>query len=266
MSKLTLKKIAAHFNVSVSAVSKAINNSHEISEQLRVKIQSYAKEHHYKPNKVALNLRNRNTKTIGVVIPNILNYFFIQVLFGIEKITDERGYSIITCITNESSEKETNTLDFLSAGSVDGIIISSSADESQLQSHAEHLKEFSENQIPIVMFDRVSDLIECDKVIVDDFEAGYKTTKFFIGTGCKTIAIVTPMENSNISRLRIEGYKKALKEEKISFDKKLIIPIDGKEDLGLTLSFLLNYKTIDAIMTLDEITAVKVMNTLKSKG
>ena len=81
MNKLTLKAIAAHFNVSVSTVSKAINDSHEISEELKVKIRKFAKQNHYKPNRVALNLLNRNTKTIGVVIPNILNYFFVQVLF-----------------------------------------------------------------------------------------------------------------------------------------------------------------------------------------
>ncbi|MEK6154050.1 LacI family DNA-binding transcriptional regulator [Flavobacteriaceae bacterium 3-367] len=266
MSKLTLKEIAAHFKVSVSTVSKAIHDSHEISRSLKAKIQKFALENHYRPNKVALNLVNRNTKTIGVVIPNILNYFFVQVLYGIEKIADARGYNIITCITNESLEKETGNLDFLSAGSVDGIIISSAAEESELDVHAEHLKELSENQIPLVMFDRVTDLVECDKVIVDDFEAGYKATKFFVDTGCRTIAIVTPIDDSIISRLRVEGYKKALEEYGIAFDEKLIVPTDSKEDLELTMSFLLNYKKIEGIMALDEITAVKVMNIVKSRG
>ena len=91
MNKLTLKAIASHFKVSVSTVSKAINDSHEIGEELKVRIQKYAKQNHYKPNRVALNLLNRNTKTIGVVIPNILNYFFVQVLYGIEQIADKRG-------------------------------------------------------------------------------------------------------------------------------------------------------------------------------
>ena len=89
MSKLTLKDIAAHFQVSVSTVSKAINDSHEISEGLKTKIQKFAKDKHYRPNKVAINLRNRSTKNIGVVIPNILNYFFVQVLYGIERVANE---------------------------------------------------------------------------------------------------------------------------------------------------------------------------------
>jgi len=267
MSKLTLKEIAAHFKVSISTVSKAINDSHEISEQLKSKIQEFAKENHYKPNKIALNLVNQSTKTIGVIIPNILNHFFVKVLYGIEKVADERGYSIITCISNESLEKENNTLDFLGAGSVDGIIVSSAAEESELQEHAEHLRGLSLNQIPLVMFDRVSHLVECDKVIVDDFEAGYKATKYFLDTGCRTIAIVTPIKDSIISRLRIDGYKKALAERKIRFDKKLIVPVDGKnDDLDLSMSFLLNYKKIEGIMALDEITTVEVMNIVKKRG
>nr|WP_299337767.1 LacI family DNA-binding transcriptional regulator [Allomuricauda sp.] len=266
MSKLTLKDIAKHFKVSVSTVSKAINDSYEISEKLKGEIKEYAKAHHYRPNKVALNLINRNTKTIGVVIPDILNYFFVQVIYGIEKVTDEKGYSIITCITNQSLEKETKTLELLSNGSVDGVIISSAAEENELPHHAEHLRELSENQIPMVMFDRVTNLIDCDKVIVDDFEAGYKATKYFIQTGCRTIAIVTPIVDSVISRLRIEGYKKALEENNIPFDEKLVEATDAKEDLELTLSLLLNYKKIDGIMALDEITAVKVMSIVKSRG
>lgn len=266
MKKLKLKEIAAHFNVSISTVSKAIRDSHEISEQLRTKIQDFAKENHYKPNKVALSLLSKSTKTIGVVIPNILNYFFIQVLYGIEKVANDRGYSIISCISNQSLEKEAMTLELLSTGSVDGLIISSVANESQFQNHADHLKELTDNQIPLVMFDRVTDLIECDKVIVDDFEAGYKATKYFIETGCRTIAIVTPIDHSNIGRLRIEGYKKALEEKNIPYDEKLVIPIDTKDDLELIMSFLLNYKKIEGIMALDEITAVKTMSIVKSRG
>lgn len=266
MKKITLKDIASEFGVSISTVSKAINDSHEISEKLKDKIRAFAKDNHYRPNKIALNLLNRNTKTIGVVIPNILNYFFVQVLYGIEKITDEKGYSIITCITNQSLEKETKTLELLSNGSVDGVIISSAAEEDELPHHAEHLRDLSENQIPLVMFDRVSDLINCDKVVVDDFEAGYKATKYLIQTGCKTIAIVNPIADSIIGRFRVEGYKKALFENSFLFDEKLVEALDSDEDLELTLSLLLNYKEIDAIIAFDEITAVKVQSIVKSKG
>ena len=268
MAKITLKDIAEHFKVSISTVSKAINDSHEISVQLKAKIQKYAKKNHYRPNKVAVNLRNRNTRNIGVIIPNILNYFFVQVLYGIEHVSNERGYNIISCTSNQSIEKEAKTLELLGSGSVDGLIISSVATESQINKHVDHMKELVNNQIPLVMFDRVTDLLDCDKVIVDDFEAGYKATKYFLDTGCRTIAIVTPINHTEIGRLRIEGYKKALYEKDIVFDLDLILPvvIDDDDNLEFLLSFILNDKKIDAIMGLDEITTVKVMTIVKARG
>lgn len=266
MSKPTLKSIAAHFKVSISTVSKAINDSHEISKGLRESIKEYARVNHYKPNRTALNLLNKSTKTIGVVIPNILNYFFVQVLYGIEQVADQRGYSIITCSTNESIEKETKILDFLCSGSVDGVIISTVAGEMELSDHVGHFKELQDKQIPLVMFDRVTELIDCDKVVVDDFEAGYKATKYFLETGCKTVAIVNPIPNSTIGRLRVDGYKKALQEAGILFDGKLIVSIDLKEDLEFLFSLTLDIKKIDGILVFDEITTVKVMDIVQAKG
>ncbi|MCP4975721.1 MAG: LacI family transcriptional regulator [Maribacter sp.] len=264
--KITLKDIASEFKVSISTVSKAINDSHEISDGLKSRIRKYAKDNHYRPNKVALNLLNKSTKTIGVVIPNILNYFFVQVLYGIEQVANERGFSIISCISNQSLEKESKTLDVLSTGSVDGIIISSVVSESQIEGHGKLLMEMADDQIPMVMFDRVIEWVDCDKVIVDDFEAGYRATKYFLDTGCKTIAIVTPINHTKIGRLRVEGYKKALKERKIDFNEKLILALGRKDDLELILSFVLNDKNIDGILALDEISAVKVMTIIKARG
>lgn len=266
MNKLTLKAIASHFKVSVSTVSKAINDSHEIGEELKVRIQKYAKQNHYKPNRVALNLLNRNTKTIGVVIPNILNYFFVQVLYGIEQIADKRGYSIITCSTNESIEKEAKILDFLCSGAVDGVIISTVAGETQLADHIGHFRELLQKQIPLVMFDRVTEKIECDKVVVDDFEAGYKATKHFLATGCRDLAIVNPIANSPIGNLRIDGFKKALEENGLVFDEEMVVPIGAEDDMELILSLSLDFQKLNGILVFDEITTVKVMDILRTKG
>lgn len=265
MKKITLKDIGKHFGVSISTVSKAVRDSHEISTELKLKIQKYAKENNYKPNKVALSLLNKSTKTIGVVIPNILNYFFIQVLYGIEKIANEKGYNIISCISDESNEKEGKTLEVLDAGTVDGLIMSLTND-SAINKNISYLQEIASNQIPVVLFDRVSDAINCDKVIVDDYESGFKTTEYFINIGCKNIAVITPISNSNIGKLRIDGYKKALHKNGISFDEGMILNIEPKHDLDLEMSFLLNYKKIDALLCLDEITAVKVQSIVKERG
>lgn len=265
MKKITLKEIARFFNVSISTVSKAINDSHEISTELKEKIQRFAKENKYRPNKMALNLRQRKTKTIGVVVPNILNYFFTQVFSGIEKVADQEGYNLLSCISDESYEKEVRTLGFLSGGTVDGLIISM-AEETQFKNQVDHFQHLLDEQLPLVMFDRVSDEILCDKVIVDDFEAGFKTTKYFLNLGCKTVAVVTAIDHSSVGKLRVNGYKNALEEADIPYDDQLVLRIGKKDDLEVLMSFLLNYRQIDGIMALDEITAVEVQRIVKARG
>lgn len=264
MKKITLKDIAAHFSVSISTASKAINGSHEISVALKEKIQQYAKKKHYKPNRLALNLLNKSNKTIGVIVPNILNYFFVQVLYGIEKIANENGYNIISCISNESFEKESKTLEFLDSGTVDGLIVSLS-EETQEKKRVEALMDIVDNDIPLVLFDRVSDLVPCDKVVVDDYEAGYKATKYFLDTGCRTIALVSPIAHSSVGELRCKGYKKALEDNGILFQKKLVVNYGKKDDLDIFMSLLMNCGPVDAILGLDEITAVRALKILKSK-
>lgn len=265
MKKITLKDIAAHFSVSVSTASKAINGSHEISSALKEKIQQYAKEKHYKPNRLALNLLNKSNKTIGVIVPNILNYFFVQVLYGIEKVANEKGYNIISCISNESLEKESKTLEFLDSGTVDGIIMSL-AEETQKKESVAALLGIVESQVPLVLFDRVSEFIHCDKVVVDDFEAGYKATSYFLDTGCKTVAVVSPIGKSSVGKLRIAGYKKALAERNIDFDPQLVVNFDHNDDLEVLSSLVLHHAPVDAILGLDELTAVRMLHIVKARG
>ncbi len=257
--------MATNFGVSISTVSKAINDSHEISRDLKIKIQKFAKENHYRPNHVALSLLKKSTKTIGVIVPNILNYFFTQVFYGIEKTANARGYNIISCISDESYSKEKQTVNLLSTGTVDGIILSLS-EETQGKGDVNHLMGLQDTQIPMVMFDRVSDKVDCDKVVVDDFEAGYKTTLHLLKTGCQKIAIVSAIYNSSVGKLRVDGYKKALEENNLDFNEKLIVKVGKNDDLELLISLLVADTEVDAIIALDEMTAVDSLNILKSKG
>ena len=265
MKKIKLKDIAREFKVSISTASKAVNDSSEISESLRKKIQNYAVTHHYKPNKVALSLRNKSTKTIGVLLPNILNYFFTQVFYGIEKITDQRGYKIISCMTNESYDKEVTTSDLLHSGTIDGLLISLSQETQQLQ-RWHHLERLKAQDIPIVMFDRVTDQITCDKVIVDDVEAAYKATQYLLQTGCKNIVLFSTIHHSSVGKLRVKGYKKALQDHQIAIDDRFIVPVSKRDDPEILITLLLNYKPIHAIIALDEISAITVLKTVQARG
>lgn len=256
--KATLKQIAKELHVSVSTVSKALNNSPEISEPTKIRIQEYAKLKNYKPNIIGLNLKNRKTKTIGVIIPNILNHFFAKVFSGIEKVAEEKGYNVITCISNESLSKEVHALDMLSNGTIDGFILSIS-EEAQKLGEFGHFKDIINEGTPIVMFDRVTDEIACDKVIVDDFESSLNATQHLINLGCKKIALFSSIDNLSVGKLRAKGYFEALEKNGIQPDEKLIILTDSAEDFDEKATALFARHQMDGIFALDEHTSVSSM-------
>jgi LacI family transcriptional regulator len=263
-AKATLKQIAKELGVSVSTVSKALNDSPEISEQTKVKIKEYAKLKNYKPNVIGLNLKNRKTKTIGVIIPNILNSFFAKVFSGIEKVADKKGYNVITCISNESLEKEIHTLEMLSNGTIDGFILSVSQEAQKLQEY-NHFSEIINDGTPIVMFDRIAEGVECDKVVVDDFDSALDSTQHLINLGCKNIALISSVDNLSVGKLRADGYLKALKDNNISVNEKIILRTDSEEDMKAKIDAIFDNK-IDAIFALDENDSVAALRVSLKKG
>ncbi len=264
--KITLKKIAKEFEVSISTVSKALKDSHEISSELKDKIQAFAKYYHYKPNSLALNLRNQNTKTIGVIIPEIVHHFFTTVITGIEKIANEKGYNVMICLSNESYEKEVLNLQMLANGVVDGIIASVSK-ETEEKDDYRHFTELINNGIPLVMFDRVVDEINCSKVIADDKGGAILATEQLIHSGCKKIALLTTPDYVTVGNERKEGYLKALNDNNIEVNPELIIKIDDKITIDEQLSILFEGGNApDAIFAVNEIYAATVMKVATEYG
>ncbi|MDR7369258.1 LacI family DNA-binding transcriptional regulator [Flavobacterium aquidurense] len=263
-AKATLKQIAKELGVSVSTVSKALNDSPEISEQTKVKIKEYAKLKNYKPNVIGLNLKNRKTKTIGVIIPNILNSFFAKVFSGIEKVADKKGYNVITCISNESLEKEIHTLEMLSNGTIDGFILSVSEEAQKLQDYS-HFSAIISDGTPIVMFDRIADEVECDKVVVDDFDSALNSTQHLINLGCKNIALISSVDNLSVGKLRADGYLQALKDNNIPVNEKIILRTDSEDDMKSKIDALFDNK-IDGIFALDENDSVAALRVSLKKG
>ena len=251
-AKSTLKKIAKEFEVSISTVSKALSDSPEISEATKIKIKEYAKLQNYKPNSIAKNLKNQRTNTIGVIIPNILNPFFAKVFSGIEKRALERGYNVITGISNESQKKEEQVMDMLNNGTIDGFIISL-AEETQSAKKYSHLKEILNSGTPIVMFDRVADEIKCDKVIVDDLDSAFHATNHLINIGCRKIALLSTIANLSVGKLRLQGFKKAIESKKQILNEELIVLENDTEIFESKLKELLLSKKIDGIFALNEV-------------
>lgn len=254
-TKATLKNIAKELNVSVSTVSKALNDSPEISQSTKTKIQEYAKLKNYKPNIFGLNLKNRRTKTIGVIIPNILNSFFAKAFSGIEKVAEQKGYNVITCISNESIEKEISTLDMLSNGTIDGFIVSMSEEAQKLQKF-NHFKEIIKDGTPIVMFDRIAEEVNCDKVIVDDYDSAVNAVNHLIKSGCQKIALFSSIDNLSVGKLRTNGFFDALTNNKIVVDKNLVILSDNEIDFETKALQMFESQRIDAIFAIDEISSV----------
>nr|WP_314865386.1 LacI family DNA-binding transcriptional regulator [uncultured Flavobacterium sp.] len=263
--KVTLKQIAKELNVSISTVSKSIRNSPEIGEETRLKVQAYAKLYHYTPNNIALSLKNRKTKTIGIIIPEIVHHFFSTVINGIEHVANENGYNVIICLSDESFDKEVLNMEMLAKGSIDGFIMSLSK-ETQFKGDFNHITEVINQGMPVVMFDRVTDEILCDKVIIDDKAAAYEAVQSLIDKGRKKIALVTTADYVSVGKLRTDGYTKALLDNNISFDENLIIKIEDVDTCEITISKLLEDKAIDAVFAVNELFAVTIIKTANKIG
>lgn len=257
-SKATLKQIAKELGVSVSTVSKALNDSPEISEPTKLRVQEYAKLKNYKPNIIGLNLKNRSTKTIGVIIPNILNSFFAKVFSGIEKVADEKGYKVITCISNESLEKEIGALEMLSNGTIDGFILSISEEAQKLQQYG-HFKSIINEGTPIVMFDRTTDEVNCDKVIVDDLDSAVNAMNHLIKSGCKKIALFSTIDNLSVGKLRAKGFYKSIEDKGFEIDKNLVVLTDNPDDFDNQMPDFFKNNKVDGIFAVDEHASVMAM-------
>lgn len=265
--------MAKELDVSISTVSKALHNDKNISQETRERVQAFAKFYNYRPNSIALSLKQKKTRTIGLIIPEIVHHFFAKVMSGIEEIANERGYNLIIGVSNESFDKEVINMEMLINSNIDGFIMSLSK-ETLRKGDYHHLKETMSQGIPIVLFDRVVDEIPCDQVIVDDQSGARTAVNHLLQTGCRHIMLITTEDYITIGRLRTEGYLEALREHNIPIREELIHKTDdlGDEDreqanLELAVNAMLDkYPEIDAIFAVNEIYAVTALNAIRKRG
>ena len=242
---ITIKELSKILEVSISTVSKALNDSYEISDSTKERIKAAAKTYNYKPNKLAVNLKSGKTYTIGVVLPSIKNFFMSRVLRGIDSVIAKSKYNIIISITNESFDKEVQSVQTLSNGLVDAIIIAVS-EETQIKKDFSHLSNLV-GDIPLLMVDRIVNSINCDKVLVDDYNAIFNAVSDLIFEGKKSIALVSSINNLNVGKLRTKGYLSAIQ------NKQEPIVLEGQEGyIESELSKLIESNKIDAIVALDQ--------------
>ncbi len=261
--KITLKHIAKELEISVSTVSKALKGSKEISEDTRQKVKAFAKLYNYKPNNIALSLKNRKTKTIAVIIPEIVHHFFTTVIGGIEKVANEKGYQVIICSSNNSFDKEVINMEMLASGSADGFILSV-AKETQQKGDYHHITETINQGMPVIMFDRVVDEMVCDKIIVDDVRGAQHATNHLLTIGCRKVALISTVDYVSVGKLRTLGYKRGLAAYDIEVDESLILKIEDVENCQEKIHEFLKGKDIDGVFAVNELFAATAARALKS--
>ncbi|MEN8816935.1 MAG: LacI family DNA-binding transcriptional regulator [Nonlabens sp.] len=263
--KITLKKIAKDLKVSISTVSKALRDSHEISAETRDKIKEYAKEFNYKPNSIALSLKNQKTKKIGIIIPEIVHHFFATVISGVERVANEKGYQVIITLSGESFDKEVVNMEMLANGSIDGFIMSLSKETMEKQDF-HHLREVANQGMPIVMFDRVSNDIPCDKVIIDDVAAGHAAAEFLLRKGKKKLGIISTVDYVNVGRLRSQGFKEALQQRGFEVEDYQYLKIEDIDHCENDIENFVVNNEFDALVAVNELFAVTASKALQKHG
>ena len=215
---VTIKDIARALNLSTSTVSRALRGSYEISADTKKAVLEYAEKINYRPNPIALSLKERRTRAIGVVVSEIANNFFSQAINGIESIAYNRGYHVIITQSHESQEREKVNVQHLASRGVDGLLVSLSSETIDFSV----LKELHEKGLPIVFFDRITDEIETHKSIANNYMGSFHATEHLIYQGYKRIAHVTSSPYLSITKERLEGYKDALAKHNVVFNESLV--------------------------------------------
>lgn len=265
MKEVTLKQIAENLGISITTVSKALKNYTDVSKKTKARVKDEAKKLHYKPNVHAVNLRTRRSRTVGLIIPEVVHHFFSTVVNGIIEYAEKKGYLVIILQSNESFKLEKRQIDLLISKRVDGIMISLASTTTDIS----HLQEVKELEIPLVMFDKISKLIDCSKIIINDREAAYKATKHLIDSGCKRIAHFRGALLPQNSIDRFLGYKKALEDHGLTYDSSLVYicdRVDYEDGITAAKQLLKDHDDIDGIFAITDLVAIGAISVFNDRG
>lgn len=264
-NQVTIKDIARELGISPSTVSRALKDHPDISPETKKAVNELAEKLNYQPNIVALSLRQSKTNTIGVVIPEIVHFFFSTVISGIESVAYEAGYNVILTQSNESFEREATDLKALFNSRVDGMLISISRETQNY----EHIESILAKEVPIVFFDRMYTNPNTSKVIVDDYVGAHEAVLHLIQQGCKRIAHLESAPGLAIAEDRKRGYLDALTENGLPADESLIMicPTGSLEEGKAAAEKLLKFKPRpDAIFANNDMLAMGAMLAIKQNG
>ncbi len=258
MKNITLKQIAETLGISITTVSKALKGYTDVNENTRKSVLELAERLQYMPNSFAVNLRTQESKTIGLVIPEVVHHFFSNVIRGIIEEAEKNGYLVIILQSSESVAYEKKQIELLVQKRVDGIIISLSNESN----NETYLSQIITKEIPLVQFDKISKLIPSSKVIINDQKAAYHAVSHLIAKGCKKIAHIRGPVNPQNAIDRFLGYKKALEDHNISFDPKLVYTctdVTFEEGKTFAEQIIASHPDVDGIFAITDLVAVGVL-------
>ncbi|HBB48828.1 MAG TPA: LacI family transcriptional regulator [Flavobacteriaceae bacterium] len=265
MKEVTLKQIAENLGISVTTVSKALKDYKDVSKETKALVRAEAKALNYKPNVFAVNLRTKESKTVGLIIPEVGQYFFSSGINGIINEAEKHGYLVIILQSNESEELERKQVDLLLSKRVDGIMMSMA----NTTVAVDHISGIKQANTPLVMFDKISKLIACSKVVINDRQAAYEATKFLIDKGCKRIAHFRGALLPQNSIDRFLGYKKALEDHGLAFDPKLVYiceKVDYDDGRAAAKKLLADGHKIDGLFAIPDMAATGALTVFKENG
>lgn len=262
-SKTTIHDIARKLNITASTVSRALNNNLKISEATKQLVQNTAKELGYQPNNIAAALRNGKSHIIGIIVPTADRTFFASVVRGIEEVANKNDYEVIVSHSYDNLKTEVQKVDALLSARVDGIIASIGKNTNKFS----HFQKVVEKGMPLLLFDRTTDELEVNQVVIDDRLGAYKVTEHLIQQGCKRIAHFTSPLKINIYKERLRGYTEALSDYGIPLEQELVMENDMQVEGGResTEALLKLDKIPDAIFSSSDYGAMGAMQVLKDR-
>jgi LacI family transcriptional regulator len=264
MKDITLKEIAAKLGISITTVSKALKNYPDVSEKTKKAVIELAQKLHYTPNSFAVNLRTKESKTIGLIIPEVMHHFFSNVINAIIDEAEKNEYLVIILQSNEALALEKKQVELLINKRVDGILMSLSNESN----NDDHIKSIIDRNIPFVMFDKISKISKCSKVIIDDQKAAFNAVQHLIDEGCRKIAHIRGPLNPQNAIDRFIGYKKALEKNNIPFDSKLVYTCESvtfQEGVDFAQQILEEHPEVDGIFAITDLVAVGVLSYFNDK-
>ena len=264
MHQPTIIDIARQLGISKSTVSRALTAHPHVNAKTRQQVLELAEKLDYQRNQLAISLLTNQTRTIGIMVPEFISYFFPKVIIGAQEELAKAGYNVIICHSNESYEIEVTNTKSLFASRVDGLIVSHTKETRNF----DHFRTFTRKGIPVVFFNRVCEDMDVSKVTVDDYTGAFQAVEHLIQTGRRRIAHLSGPDTLPNSRNRRNGYLDALRHYNVPIDPALIIAYDlTLEKANIYVNHLLNLPDPpDALFAINDPTAIEALKVVKNRG